>query len=393
MSENCKKWVAAWGNAVSIAERRPENYARNLTLRYPVKMMISGEKLRITLDNFCGTEPVKVSCVSLAKSCGGDSIDSETNVLLTFSGEQYAVIPAGRSVISDPVDFGVKCGEDIAVSIYFEDFTEMRSGVVITGPLSHGYFAVGNQTEKAVLERDTSKKTNTFYFLSDIEVLADESCRTVICYGDSITAQAWPDFLMQRTIEISGGKTAVIRRAASGTRILRQYDNITYDSYGLKGDIRFPREAKASGADTIIIQHGINDIIHPVGVEVNKFRPWSDLPTAQELIEGLRRYIDTSRKYGLKVYLGTLLPIEGWRTYAEFREELRCSVNQWIRTTAEADGVIDFDRAVCDPNNPSAFAEGYDSGDHLHPSLPAYKRMAETVPDSILRACAQAESR
>ena len=60
---------------------------------------------------------------------------------------------------------------------------------------------------------------------------------------------------------------AIVRRAASGTRILRQYNNITYDSYGLKGATRFPREAKVSGADTIIIQHGINDIIHPVGVE------------------------------------------------------------------------------------------------------------------------------
>lgn len=44
----------------------------------------------------------------------------------------------------------------------------------------------------------------------------------------------------------------------------------------------------------------------------------------------------------MKVYIGTLIPIEGWRTYAYFRENLRNEVNEWIRTTDEIGGVIDF---------------------------------------------------
>lgn len=68
---------------------------------------------------------------------------------------------------------------------------------------------------------------------------------------------------MLRTLENGDGTTAVIRKAASGTRILRQYDNITYDSYGLKGETRFPREIQISGAYAVLIQHGINDVIHP----------------------------------------------------------------------------------------------------------------------------------
>ncbi len=385
MSGKCTKWVGAWGNAISISERRPENYAKNLTLRYPVKMMLDGEAIRITLDNFCGTEAVTLTCASVAVSDGDDAVLNDTIKPVTFCGEESVAIPAGEKIVSDPVDFPVKKGADIAINLYFADFTEMRSGVLITGPLSKGYFAVGNQTKYKSLDADTSKKTNRFYFLSDIEVLTTEEKRTLICFGDSITAQAWPDYLINRTLEIGDGSTAVIRKAASGTRILRQYDNITYDSYGLKGDIRFPREAVVSGADTIIIQHGINDIIHPVGTEVNKFRPWSDLPTAQEMIDGLRRYLEIADKYGLRAYLGTLLPIRGWRTYADFRNELRCEVNEWMRTTNECCGCIDFDRAVCNPSDPAAFGEGYDSGDHLHPSQAAYKRMAEEVPELLLK--------
>lgn len=384
MSEHNTKWVAAWGNAISINERRPENYGKNLTLRYPVKMLLNGSALRITLDNFCGTEAVRITAAYVARSAGGSDIEPETCTALSFGGESSATVPAGKRLRSDALDFPVQAGETISVSLYFGDFTELRSAVHITGPLSGGYFAVGDHAASAKLPVDDSKKTSWVYFLSDIEVAASHDSRAVICFGDSITAQAWPDYLMQRTLELGGGKTSIIRKAASGTRILRQYDNIIYDSYGLKGDTRFPRECLVSGADTVIIQHGINDIIHPVGVEVNPFRPWSDLPTAEEMIEGLRFYIRKAREYGLKVYLGTLLPIEGWRTYADFRDELRCAVNDWMRTTDEADGCIDFDRAVCDPQHPSAFGEGYDSGDHLHPSQAAYKRMAEEVPVELL---------
>lgn len=383
MSAENKEWVTVWGNAISVCERKPENYAKDLTLRYPVKMMLDGSRLRITLDNFCGNDDVKITSASIAESDGHDGIIPGTAAALTFGGEKSAVIKAGERKKSDAVDFDIKRGGYIAVSLYFGDFTEMRSAVLITGSLSKGYFAVGNQTESEKLGADTSKRMNWFYFLSDIEVMPKKESHTVICYGDSITAQNWPDYLMERVIASDITDAAVIRKAASGTRILRQYDNITYDSYGLKGEIRFPHETDVSGADTIIIQHGINDIIHPVGTEVNRFRPWSDLPTAAEMADGIRAYIKTAHEKGLKVYLGTLLPIEGWRTYADFREKLRNEFNDWIRTTDEADGVIDFDRAVRSTDNPSAFAEGYDSGDHLHPSKEAYKRMADEAAKVI----------
>lgn len=379
------KWTSCWGNAISIATRRPENYAKNLTLRYPVKMLLNGNALRIRLDNFCGNEDVTVNA-SVARSNGNSNIDKSSVLPVTMGGNEKITIPKGERVLCDPIKIDITAGEYISISLYLEDFTEMRSAVLITGPLSKGFFAVGNFTGAEELPPVLSNKTSWFYFLSDIEVYTDPEAHSVICYGDSITAGAWPDYLMERALEISNGKTAIIRKAASGTRILRQYDNITYDSYGLKGSIRFPREIPiVSEADTVIIQHGINDIIHPVGTDVNKFRPWSDLPTVDELIDGLREYIHLAREYNLKVYLGTLLPIEGWRTYADFREEIRNELNEWIRTTDEADGCIDFDKSVNDPIHPSRFADGFDSGDHLHPSADAYKAMAESVPEEIIR--------
>ena len=56
-----------------------------------------------------------------------------------------------------------------------------------------------------------------------------------------------------------------------------------------------------------------------------------------------------------------------------------------MRTTTEAEGCIDFDKAVRDPSHPARFAPGFDSGDHLHPSLKAYERMAQEVPAKLLQ--------
>lgn len=375
-----------WGNAISIADRRPENYAKNLTLRYPIHPVFDGSRIKITLDNFCGTEDVTVTEVFLAQNVknGSKEIKKETVMPVTFGGRASITLPKGEAVVSDEICFTVSKGNDISVSMYFGDFTQMRSAVLITGPLSKGYYSVGNHAAEEELPINDTRNTSWFYFLSNIEVYTDADNRGVICYGDSITSQAWPDYLTLRVEKNADNKTAIIRRAASGTRILRQYDNITYDSYGLKGSVRFPREALVSGADTVIIQQGINDIIHPVGVEVNPFRPWSDLPTVEEMIEGYRMYIEKAREYGLKVYMGTLLPIYGWRTYEPFRDDMRNALNDWMRTTKETDGVIDFDMAVRDSVNSVAFAAGFDSGDHLHPSEKAYQKMAETVPGCIL---------
>ena len=133
----------------------------------------------------------------------------------------------------------------------------------------------------------------------------------------------------------------------SGTRILRQYNCITYQAYGLKGETRFPIEMNVAGARDVIIQHGINDIIHPVGVDVNPFRPMSDMPTTEDLIEGMRKfYIEHARHLGLRVWSGTLLPIWNWRTYAEFRDQIRREFNEWLRTASDFDGCIDFELAV-----------------------------------------------
>ena len=53
--EQEKRWVSVWGNAVSVAENRPERYAKDITIRYPIHVPFSGWGVRLTFDNYCGT--------------------------------------------------------------------------------------------------------------------------------------------------------------------------------------------------------------------------------------------------------------------------------------------------------------------------------------------------
>ena len=370
-------WVSVWGNAVSVAENRPERYARDITIRYPIHIPFAGSAVRLTFDNYCGTEPITLNKTTVFY--GGVFYP------VFFGGSREVTIPAGERVVSDGLEVKLNEGELIQVSFYLKDFTLMRSVVYACGPLSEGMYANGDETENAKIDILTSRKTHLFYFLSNVSVLTEDGNRAIVCYGDSITAQNWPDALALRCFTEGYSKTAVIRRATSGSRILRQYDCLQYESYGLSGENRFTHEVPTDGADAVIIQQGINDIIHPVGEDVNVFRPMSDLPTVEQLIDGLKTYIAKARSFGYKVYVGTLLPMGGWRTDAPFRQEMRHAYNEFIRTTDLIDGCIDFDKALRDPEKPDYFLPEYDSGDHLHPSSRGYRRMAMEIPAEILK--------
>jgi hypothetical protein len=86
MTEN-SKWVACWGNATSITNRREAIYAKDLTLRYPIRMCFSGSMLRFRFSNLTGTEPVTLNKVFVG------------HTPITFGGEASMTIMPGKEAL------------------------------------------------------------------------------------------------------------------------------------------------------------------------------------------------------------------------------------------------------------------------------------------------------
>ncbi len=371
-------FVTVWGNGMSCTDAKPENYAKNITLRYPVHMPFDATAVRLTLDNVTGNEDVTITRATVMI---GDAF-----VPVTCGGKEAIAIPAGGHTVTDAVDMTIHAGDTAYVSLYLGEFTSMLASVGYTGPLSDGakYFT-GDQTGVAEPDPAATMAIGRCWFLSGVSVLTAEENRTIVCFGDSITTQAWPDELQLRLERLGYKHTAVIRKAIGGSRVLRAYNCLQYQNYGRASHDRFEHEISVDAADTVIILQGVNDIIHPVGAEVNPFRPWSDLPTADELIGGLCRLIATAREKGMRVYVATVMPFFGWSTYAPFREELRQQYNAFIRSTDLIDGCIDFDAAVRMEGSPDGCRPGMLSADHLHPAADGHRTMAEAVPEDLLR--------
>lgn len=372
MGNKYSKWVSTWGTATSITDRREAVYAKDVTLRYPVRVNFDGSRIRLRFSNLTGTEGVELTKVFADEAA------------VTFCGKTSVEIAPGKEVESDEIDFECTAGQTVAVSIYLGKCTQMNAGTLVTGPLSGGTYAYGDFAQAKEFPVELNRPTNIYYFLNTLDVLTSEENSAICCYGDSITAQDWPDYLQLELLERGIRNVAVIRRAVCGTRILRQYDCIIYQAYGLKGETRFPIELNISGLKAVIIQHGINDIIHPVGREVNVFRPMSDMPTVEDMTRGVEKfYLDWCRGHGIPAVSATLLPIYGWRTYTEEKDKVRGEFNDWLRKCPDFMGCIDFDSVVRDEGDARRFADGFDSGDHLHPSKNAYKAMAKAAAEYI----------
>ena len=73
-----------------------------------------------------------------------------------------------------------------------------------------------------------------------------------------------------------------------------------------------------------------------------------------EVIGGISRLAERSHQRGIKLYVATLIPIAGMppNYYSPEQDKVRNAVNDWIRSSTQIDGHLDFDRALADPQRP-----------------------------------------
>ncbi len=98
--------------------------------------------------------------------------------------------------------------------------------------------------------------------------------------------------------------------------------------------------------------------------------------------------IERAHEKGIKVFGATLTPFEGTTIAGYFspeKEVKRKAINEWIRNGHAFDGVVDFDKAIRDPEHPDRMRAKYDGGDRLHPGDAGYQAMGEAIDLALFR--------
>ena len=229
--------------------------------------------------------------------------------------------------------------------------------------------------------------SQSWFFLSGVSVASRRSAGAIVALGDSITDgfastvdanRRWPNLLAQRLQAVPQLRhLGVLDHGISGNRTL-------HDFIGPNALARFDRDVlSAPGVRFVVVLEGINNIGLP-----GAFGRPQEAVSAEDIIYGHRQLIDRAHERGLTIYGGTLTPFEGTVFPGYFTpagEAKRQAVNHWIRTSGAFDAVIDFDKAIRDPANPTRMLPAYDSGDHLHPNDAGYQAMANAVNLSLFR--------
>jgi lysophospholipase L1-like esterase len=369
----------------------PYIHFTNQTLRQIVHTSIGGSKARVVLSNAYGTAPVTVGGAHIALRDKQGAIQAASGRPLTFSGQSTITIPANAVMYSDPVTLTVPQLSDLAIDLYLPGTTNAASTLTMHGgAMQTSYVSeTGNYVGKTTFP--TVGTTRSWFLLSRVDVVAPDATGAIVAFGDSITDGAgstpdtnnrWPDRLAQRLLS-QGIKMAVLNAGIGGNRVLNEATvpagvDVRAVGAGINALARFEHHVLSlPGVTHVVVLEGINDIGNA------RENP---TPTAADLIAAHKQLIEQAHARGLKILGATLTPFWGAAYYTEAGEAKRQALNEWIRTSKAYDGVVDFDQATRDPNDPKKFLEKYDSCDYLHPSDAGYAAMGDAIDLSLFKS-------
>ncbi len=376
-------WIGTWGSGQQLVN--PDNnpaspYLANNTLRQIVHATIGGSRIRVQFSNKYSAGATTINSAHIAVSNSGypinSSIDTATDTALTFNnGSASVTIPAGQEIYSDAVDFDVAPLSNLTVSIYFGSDVSSSSVTGHPGSRTAYYLKTGNTVSDA--EMQSGYKAEHWYVLSRIDVLRDDSYGCVVALGDSITDgrgcnpnydNRWPDKLADRLhANPDTVKVGVINQGIGANGVLS--DNPTGGPSALN---RFDHDVIGQpGVKWAIIFEGTNDI--------------GGGASASSLISAYQTFISKAHAANIKIYGATITPFRGNGYYSTAHEDVRQTVNTWIRTPGNFDGVIDFDAAVWDPAAHDYLNPAYrvyppgDSNDYLHFNAAGFQAMVNAI--------------
>jgi lysophospholipase L1-like esterase len=402
-------WIGTWAAAPQRAIQGRVQSFRNQTLRLVVHASAGGKMVRIKISNLFGDQPLVIGSAHIARRTEAANIDLSSDRILKFDKQSSVTIPAGSLALSDPVDLDVSALSDLAISLFFPGPTTATTVHILAQQTN--YVSPEKGDFSAQTPFPVARTIGFWPFLVGVDVIVSRRGASVVAFGSSLTDgdgstedanRRWPDILAERLQKNGYTELGVLNEGIIGNRLLNDIQGPRQlggppplgavfeqlgPALGEAGLKRFERDVLSqTKAKYVIIGLGVNDILFP-----GTFVPARESVTSQDLIVGYRQLIARAHKSGIRVVGTTIPPFERalFRNprfesfYTPEKEKSRQEVNTWILSTGEFDGVIDFDRAVRDPNHPTELLPAYDSGDHLHVNDAGNVAQGNTIPLSL----------
>ncbi len=340
--------------------------------RLVVHTSVGGRDPRIRLSNAFGDRPVTFDSAYAGLQKEGAELVRGSNRRLTFGRARSVTVPAGETVLSDPLPGRLPAESNLVVSIHTSDAAGPATGHWMAMQTSYATRGDHTAEESAANWAQTS---GSWFYLDAVSVRAGAGTGAVVALGDSVTDgwqstsdrnRRWPDHLARRLQRADTSVKGVANEGIAGNKVLA-------DGAGHSALNRLDRDVLSQpGLRTVFLFEGVNDIKAHTGV------------TADDLIEGYREIVDRAHAAGKCVAAATVGPFKGWSEWDPDAEAVRRDVNDFIRTSGEFDTVTDFDRILRSPSDPERIHPAFDGGDHLHPNDKGMQAMADAVDLSSL---------
>lgn len=388
------EWKTAW-SYLPINYNTNIGMVSNITQRTYFKNNLNGTKIKVKFSNRFSKQSLILDNVVIGKK---DRTKTEIIGIqkVTYQGNEKIIIESGKEFYSDEIDLSISFKDDIVLSIFVKEVTDIYSVCSTWAARSWNtrYGLNGNyvndqefaETDSVdvypALQKDPNQANNLFG-ITEVKVYTDSDVKTVALFGDSITHMSYySDALMERLYECYPGKITVLNRGIGGNRLLRDYSRVSDvpgggTIFGNPGVERFYHDIYGTNQpEIVLVLIGINDFTHPYAL-----KHFDEAVTVEEYQNGISKLIAIAHENESKIMIGTITPFRHEETdWFTLSEELRIKANEWIRTQSFADGIIDFDVATRRAEEPEYMLEDCHLGDGLHPNAVGGNKMADAIP-------------